>query len=210
MTQEQAGIRIELRAAAKQFRRQWLFRGLDWQLRSGERWAVAGPNGSGKTTLLRIVAGKTGLTQGEIVWQTESAPIPPESVYQRISWAGPSVELYPALTVEETFSLHFRFKSCLLAGGMVEWLELNRLQAHRTKALRQLSSGLLQRVKVGLALFTRSDLLLLDEPTGYMDTESIDHTLNLLAEWTGNRLLLLATNDPRERDFCPHRLTLVQ
>jgi ABC-type multidrug transport system ATPase subunit len=108
------------------------------------------------------------------------------------------------------YGLHFKLKPCRLSGGIEACIEALNLAPHRQKALRHFSSGMLQRAKLGLALFSASDVLLLDEPTSFMDEANIRFALSLIEQHQGNRTLLLASNLPHEMELAPLKVSLIQ
>ena len=163
--------------------------------------ALVGTNGSGKSTLMRIIAGQLNPSEGKVSCQYQGNFLPLERLYRHLSWSGPYIDLYPELNLKEQISLHFRLKECYLDDPH-ELIPLLNLTAHQDKPLQWYSSGMRQRVKVGLALFTQSDLLLLDEPTSNMDTANADRMMALIKEYTQDRLWVLASNLEREyQDF---------
>lgn len=189
------------------FNHRWLFRRLRCQLAPAEILAVLGPNGSGKSTLLSLFAGQRRPIEGTLSWKLDGRALPPEQVYRHLAWSGPFTELYPDLSLAEAFRLHFRFKSCLLP-SRDDCLHELRLQHERNKPLKYFSSGMLQRAKLGLALFTDSALLMLDEPTSFMDSANARFSLNLIEEHRQSRTTLLASNLPREVEGIRARLSL--
>lgn len=202
------GVRCE--KVSKKYKNHWLFRELSCEITPGSTLAILGPNGTGKSTLLKMIAGHTHTTEGTIQYIT-SLPKPlaieRANVYQQISWTGPALDLYPAFTVVEALTFHFQLKECLLP-TIEECLVQLDLFSHRNKTLRELSSGMLQKFRFGLALFSQSKILLLDEPTTFMDTQNADNALMLLLAYRKNRTLILASNALREYDAFPNRLYL--
>lgn len=118
-------------------------------------------------------------------------------MYQHISWTGPQITIYPDFTLQEHIHLHFKFKKTLLQNAS-EMIPLLNLEEHSEKKLRFYSSGMLQRVKLGLALFSHSEILMLDEPTSNMDEKNAAFVLKLIEEYRQNRILILASNLERE------------
>jgi ABC-type multidrug transport system ATPase subunit len=146
---------------------------------------------------LRIIAGQMQASEGKLSYSLEGKKIDPELFFRQISWSGPYVELYQDLSFAEHLRLHFRFRKCLLE-SKDEVIELLQLGPHRDKKLRFYSSGMLQRAKVGLALFTQSEVLMLDEPTSNMDRDNARRILGLLESHLGDRIFILASNMERE------------
>ena len=198
---------LQAKAIGKRFYNRWLFKDISFQLCAGERMALVGTNGSGKSTLLRIVAGQLAPTIGGMTYSAAGNNIPSDRFYRHLSWTGPQVEPYTELTLREHIDLHFRFKQCLLPQPE-SLIQILNLSAHADKPLQVYSSGMLQRMKVGLALFTASDVLLLDEPTSNMDEENAAFMLDLIAQHIGQRVYVLATNLRREYEQFDRVLTL--
>lgn len=159
--------------------------------------ALIGTNGSGKSTLLRIIAGQLSPTEGKVEYHADNKRIAYSKFYEYVSWAAPSIDLYDELTLREHISWHFKLKPSRLENPM-DLVSILSLEDDQDKKLRLYSSGMLQRVKVGLALFTQSKLLLLDEPTSNMDTANADRMLSLIEEQRAGRVLILASNLERE------------
>jgi ABC-type multidrug transport system ATPase subunit len=200
-------LQIRLEGVGKKFYQRWLFRGIDHDFAATPHLALVGNNGSGKSTLLRIIAGQLAASEGRVRCSYATRPLPLVRLYRHLSWAGPYIEPYPELTLVEHLDLHFRFRRCLLPQhrALVDLLDL---KAHRDKPLQRYSSGMLQRVKVGTALFTQSEILLLDEPTSNMDTGNAERILALIREHTQDRLLVLASNLSREYEDMPRIIKL--
>ncbi|MEO0473958.1 MAG: ATP-binding cassette domain-containing protein [Bacteroidota bacterium] len=190
-------IHIQLNAIGKQFYQRWIFRRISHDFSVAPHLALVGTNGSGKSTLLRIIAGQLAPTEGNVQVFRGSQRIPLDQLYRSISWAAPYIDAYEDLNLEELFSLYFQLKTCLLPSQEAVIRTLN-LWEDRTKPLKFYSSGMLQRAKVGMALFTKSDVLLLDEPTANMDDANANRMLGLIDEYAAGRMLVLASNMTRE------------
>jgi ABC-type multidrug transport system ATPase subunit len=190
-------LHIQLEGVGKKFYQRWLFRDIDHDFGAMPHLALVGPNGSGKSTLLRIIAGQLAASEGRVRCTYRTLPLSLSQLYAHLSWSGPYIEPYPELTLREHLDLHFRFRRCLLPDHR-DLIDLLDLQAHRDKPLLRYSSGMLQRVKVGTALFTQANLLLLDEPTSNMDPGNAARMLSLIKAYTQDRLFVLASNLDRE------------
>ena len=181
----------------KRYYNRWLFRELSFRLEEGNKLALIGTNGSGKSTLLRIIAGQLSPTEGKVEYFNGEKRLVYSQFYQQLSWAAPSIDLYDELTLREHINWHFKLKASSLDDPM-KLVDILNLRNDQDKKLRLYSSGMLQRVKVGLALFTQSKLLLLDEPTSNMDTANAERMLSLIEEQRAGRMLILASNLERE------------
>ncbi|TAE46769.1 MAG: ATP-binding cassette domain-containing protein [Bacteroidetes bacterium] len=200
-------LHLRLDHVGLKFYQRWLFRDISFDSSQGRKIGLTGSNGSGKSTLIRIIAGQLSPSQGKVLYHSGDKKIAVSELYPWLSWSGPQVEIYPDLTLREHLRLHFRFKSCLLSDPE-EIIPLLGLQAHADKKLRYYSSGMQQRVRTSLALFSESGLLLLDEPTSNMDTHNAARMIELIHAYTGKRLLLLASNLERETHSLDYILKL--
>lgn len=198
---------ISLKGIGKKFNRNWLFKDLDLSLGEHKKVALVGTNGSGKSTLLRIIAAQTSPSAGKVQYFIDGKKIPQDQVYQHISWMGPYVEVFPELTLEEQFRLHFKFKTPLLS-SIEEMIKVLDLWDDKDKLLNYYSSGMLQRAKVGMAIFTQSRVLMLDEPTSNMDKDNARKILDLIDQYLGDRILIMASNMEREYDPISFKLKL--
>ncbi|MEL7534705.1 MAG: ATP-binding cassette domain-containing protein [Bacteroidota bacterium] len=200
-------LHIQLQKVGKQYYRRWIFRDINLDLVQHPQTALVGTNGSGKSTLLRIIAGQLAPTEGKISFAKDQEHLPIAKVYQHLSWAGPQIEMYAELTLEELIKLHFQLKNCLLDKPM-DLVELLRFKGHHQKPLKYFSSGMQQRAKVGIALFSQSELLLLDEPTSNMDEANAAMILDMIDQYRQGRIFVLASNMKREYERLPHTLHL--
>lgn len=190
-------MQVSLSGTGIQFQQRWLFSNLSLELAPGSFTLITGRNGSGKSTLLRLLAGQMAPHEGSAQWQLNGIHIPPEEVYAHLAWAAPSIEPPPELTVADAYELHFAIKPCLLPSWKHCLAELE-LDSHAHKPLARLSSGLLQRARLGLALYSNTPMLLLDEPTEFMDETNAARALALVRQYSQGRTVAVASNLPRE------------
>jgi len=202
-------LTIQLTDAGKRFRFDWIFRGLNYRLSSGGRYALLGPNGSGKSTLMKVLSGHLSLSKGKVVFEENGKALDPDAVYRRVSYAAPYIELIEEFTLDEALRFHARLRP-LLPGVTVENLyELLDLPRARHKELRFFSSGMKQRVKLALALCTDAPVLLLDEPTTNLDLNAVRWFKNLVETHIGDRLLVIASNDPGDLELCREEINIL-
>jgi ABC-type multidrug transport system ATPase subunit len=201
-------LTIQVQKAAKRFHYEWIFKNLDLELSSGDSLAITGGNGSGKSTLLKCLAGATPLTQGSIAYRTESGQLEEESWFRSLAIAAPYMELPEEFTLLEGIDFHFQFKKRFGHSSSQELVELLGLEKHKHKALSQFSSGMKQRVKLGLAIFSEVPLLLLDEPTSNLDKQGIAWYLDTMDRSAKGRIVVVCSNEPREYAFCQKKISL--
>jgi predicted ABC-type transport system involved in lysophospholipase L1 biosynthesis ATPase subunit len=179
-------------------------------VRRGDRIALIGASGSGKSTLLHLMAGLDSPTSGTLAWPAlDGAPLRPGPV--AVVFQAPS--LLDPLDVVENVALpllllgHDRATAAAAARESLARLDLADLV---DKLPEELSGGQAQRVAVARALTTKPTLLLADEPTGQLDSESGAEVVDaLLAASTETAAaLVVATHDPAVASRLPARWSM--
>jgi ABC-type multidrug transport system ATPase subunit len=202
-------MQIYLTAASKRFNKEWIFSNLDFNFVAGQYYALIGNNGSGKSTLLQIIAGYIGLTKGQINWMNDfGQSIDSTNIYQHISIAAPYLELVEEFTALEQIAFHQQFKSIQSDIQAIDILEKIGLSKAADKQIRNFSSGMKQRLKLALAIFDQAPILLLDEPCSNLDQEGIQTYHQLMQAYAMQKLIIVASNDPQEYQFCTQQLAL--
>ena len=194
----------------KRFNREWIFKKLDFSFKSGNCYAIVGPNGSGKSTLLQVLWGQVPQSIGAINYFHDEIPIPQENVYQHVSIATPYMELIEEFTLEEMIQFHFKFKKTWKGLSPEELIQIMELGHARTKQISNFSSGMRQRLKLGLAFFSDTTSLFLDEPTTNLDKKSIEWYHANLNKTADSRLVLIASNADHEYPANAQKIDLLQ
>lgn len=153
---------------SKRFNREWIFRNFSFVFAPGH-YAITGPNGSGKSTLLQLLWGQVPASGGILQYSEGGNSIPIEQVFRHLTLAAPYVDLIEELTLEEILNLHFSFKRARGNKSTLELAEMMQLSHARHKQVGHFSSGMKQRLKLGLALFSDVPMIFLDEPTTNLD-----------------------------------------
>ena len=179
-------------------------KGVSLEFRSNEFVCVLGPSGCGKTTLLNIIGGLDHYTSGDLVIQGRSTKHFKDrdwDVYRnhRIGFIFQSYNLIPHQTVLGNVEL-----ALTIAGVSGEErrararqaLERVGLGGELDKKPNQLSGGQMQRVAIARALVNNPDILLADEPTGALDSETSVQIMELIKEIAGERLVIMVTHNP--------------
>ncbi|QYH37772.1 ABC transporter ATP-binding protein [Algoriphagus sp. NBT04N3] len=200
-------LKIQLEEASKRFQYEWIFKNLDLSLQSGDSLAITGSNGSGKSTLLKCIAGSIPLSFGKISFLKDN-PIPDSDWFRLLTIAAPYLELPEEFSLREVLQFHFKFKKPKSNLSLEEMLQILYLEQHMNKPISQFSSGMKQRLKLGLALFSDVDLVLLDEPTSNLDKKGISWYLEMVEKFAQNQILIICSNESREYEFCQQKLVL--
>lgn len=178
-------------------------RGLNINFRRNEFVSILGPSGCGKTTLLNIIGGLDRYTSGDLIIEGYSTKEFKESHWnnyrnKKIGFVFQSYNLIPHLTVVRNIELSLtlagigpaeRRKRALEVLGKVDLLD------KANKRPNQLSGGQMQRVAIARALINEPEIILADEPTGALDSESGVQVLNLLKEVASDRLVIMVTHN---------------
>ncbi len=193
---------ILLENLGKKFRKEWIFRKVNLSFESGNSYTFVGPNGSGKSTLLQVLAGVMPHTEGNIVYSIDNQIISIDDVFREIVIAAPYLELVEEFTLQESVEFHQKFKPFKDNISATELIDLLQLSPHKDKTVKNFSSGMKQRLKLGLAFYSESPIILLDEPTSNLDAQGLAWYLEQIEKHTANRLLIICSNQPNEYTFC--------
>ncbi|MCW5912771.1 MAG: ABC transporter ATP-binding protein [Cyclobacteriaceae bacterium] len=190
-------MKIEVSNLGKRFNREWIFKNLNFQF-TKNTYAVIGPNGSGKSTLLQILWGQMLPSKGEITYWYGQQIIPADEVYPHVSIATPYLELIDEFTLTEMVDFHFHFKKPGQGKSTAELIELFELTHARDKVISNFSSGMRQRLKLGLAFYSDVSAIFLDEPTTNLDKKAIDWYRQHLAAIPAETMVIIASNQEHE------------
>ena len=179
-------------------------KGIDLQFRQNEFVSILGPSGCGKTTMLNIIGGLDAYTEGDLIINGRSTKdfkdrdwdayrnhsvgfvfqsynlIPHQSVLQ-------NVELALTLSGVSKAERRRRAKEALEQVGLGDQLK---------KKPGEMSGGQMQRVAIARALVNNPDIILADEPTGALDTETSVQVMEILKEVANERLVVMVTHNP--------------
>ena len=196
-------MQVELSDIAKRFRKEWIFEGITTALEHHSAVSILGSNGSGKSTLAQIIAGYITPTQGSIVWKHNEIGIPRERLFKHVAICSPAVQLWEELTLKENVELFLQFKNMPSCFDYRDFAHLIQLEKHANHPLKTYSSGMKQRVKLGLSILSDAPLLILDEPCSHLDSAAVAWYQNLLNKNSDNRIIVVASNsDEREIFGC--------
>jgi putative ABC transport system ATP-binding protein len=192
--------------------------GVDLAVRTGELVIVRGRSGAGKTTLLNLLGGLERPTAGVVLLAGEDlATLGTEQLAalrrRELGTVVQSFDLIPVLSAAENVEVPLRIARTPVAerdARVRELLGLVGLADHAAQRPPELSGGQQQRVAIARALAARPRLLLADEPTGQLDSEtaaSIMALLRTLVDETG-LAAVVSTHDPRVAQFADRVLEM--
>lgn len=186
-------MKITAESLGKRFSREWVFRNFNYSFQEGV-YAITGPNGSGKSTLLQILWGQLPASSGKVQYFKEQQELAAEDVYRDLAIATPYMDLVEEFTVREAIRFHFSFKSIRGAFSQEDLLNALELSHLQNKLTGQLSSGMKQRLKLGLAFYSDVSLVFLDEPTTNLDKKSVEWYWKNLTPLVGKCTIFVASN----------------
>ncbi|WP_369076429.1 ABC transporter ATP-binding protein [Coleofasciculus sp. LEGE 07081] len=184
-----------------------VLKGIDWKIKRGDIQLLMGPSGSGKTTLLSILAGLLKPSNGQVYLLGEEITEMSRSKLaqfrlQNIGFIFQGFNLFPALTAAENIEFVLNVKGIrgkkarFQAQELLEQVGLG-LQAHQKPA--DLSGGQKQRVAIARALAGHPQIIMADEPTAALDSQSGHNVIELLRRLAKEEgcTVLMVTHDPR-------------
>lgn len=194
----------------KKFQYKWIFKDVDCQLQTGDVLSVRGNNGAGKSTLLKIISGHLSPNQGQVLYSNKNnEKIDRDTIYSQISFAAPYINLLSRLNLEEILDFYQRFKPLRSGLDTAQLIKLTGLKAASHKQLRFYSSGMLQRVKLAMAICAESSVLILDEPTTNLDDAGVKWYQETLKAHNDDRIIIIASNVEHDFEMCNKSLSIL-
>jgi lipoprotein-releasing system ATP-binding protein len=194
--------------------------GIDLEIRAGEFVALTGPSGSGKSTLLNLIGLLDRPSGGEIDLEGRSTALLEERERtrlraQKLGFIFQFHHLLPAFTAVENVEMpmlaHRGRRDAEMRERATALLEAVGLSERLAFPATDLSGGEQQRVAIARSLISSPPLVLADEPTGNLDTETGEQVLRLLRQFNETRgtAFLLVTHDERIADRCDRIVHMV-
>lgn len=182
----------------------YALKGIDLKFRSSEFVSILGPSGCGKTTMLNIIGGLDQYTEGDLVINGRSTKDFKDrdwDAYRNnsIGFVFQSYNLIPHQTVLQNVELALTLSGISKterrerAKKALEEVGLGN-QLHKRPS--EMSGGQMQRVAIARALINNPDIILADEPTGALDTETSVQVMEILKRISKDRLIIMVTHNP--------------
>lgn len=195
-------LTLQVDRLAKRFGERVIFRDLQVSVRQGEILVVTGPNGSGKSTFLGVLAGLIRPSRGQVRWLDADQELGSEFRRRALGWVAPDLTLYHELTAHENLRFFARVRALSTSDEqMTTLLQRVGLDGRGDDCVGTYSSGMRQRLKYAFALMGSPRALLLDEPTANLDREGVAMVDAVIREYREGRVVVLATNEPRETEY---------
>ena len=203
---------LELRSVTKVYEtggiKRTVLNNVDVNFPVSEFAAILGPSGSGKTTLLNIIGGLDHYTSGDLIINEKSTKKFNDKDWDsyrnhRIGFVFQSYNLIPHQTVLQNVRLALTLSGISKRDSIIRAKKALKdvgLSEHIDKLPSQLSGGQMQRVAIARALVNDPDILLADEPTGALDSETSIQIMELLKEIAKDKLVIMVTHNPELAD----------
>lgn len=192
----------------KRYSYSWIIKNINTTFTGPKIYGISGPNGSGKSTLLSLLSGFLSPSQGTVAYNLNGAIIKREDVFKYVSIAAPYVELIEEYTVGELLDMYRKLKPLQQDLKTMEFLKVCYLEDDKNKPIKYFSSGMKQRVQLLLAIGTDCPLLLLDEPSSFLDDNARRWMYSLLKSRCSEKLVIMASNDTADLEQCDEVLEL--
>ena len=187
-------------------------------LRDNEFVAILGPSGSGKTTLLNIIGGLDRYDEGDLIINGISTKKYKDRDWDSyrnhtIGFVFQSYNLIPHQTILANVELALTISGVSKSKRKqkaIEALEKVGLGNHLHKKPNQLSGGQMQRVAIARALVNDPDIVLADEPTGALDSDTSIQVMELLKEVAKDRLVVMVTHNPELAETYATRIVKIK
>ena len=223
-------LSISLNNIGKKFNREWIFRNLNLDILPNDKLVILGGNGSGKSTLLQVISGFVAVNEGSIVVSHQSLEENKSEInnansdnYREqtvsnqkilnpkfISFASPYIQLIEDFTLVEIIEHTALFKPFVDKLSTEKIIDSIELSHAKQKYIKQFSSGMKQRLKLGLAILADTPILLLDEPVSNLDKNTIEWYKNLISTYSVYRTVIVASNAiADEYFFCNKQLNVM-
>lgn len=172
--------------------------------RESEFVAILGQSGSGKTTFLNVIGGLDQYDNGDLIINGKSTKHFKQSDWDAyrnnsVGFIFQSYNLIPHLSIIDNVEMGMTLSGVSISEKRkkaLDVLEKVGLTKHLHKKPNQLSGGQMQRVAIARALANDPDIILADEPTGALDTETSEQIMQLIKEIAQDKLVVMVTHNP--------------
>jgi branched-chain amino acid transport system ATP-binding protein len=201
---------IELAGLHKQFGQTQIIRGVDLQIKAGERHAVIGPNGAGKSTLFNLISGRLKPTRGLVLIKGQNITGLAPHAINRLGLARSFqvTNIFPKLSVYENVRVAVLWSE---GAGYAFWRfvdSMKRVSKRTDEILEQIGlsgrrdtiAGVLtyaeqRALEIGVTIAGGADIIILDEPTAGMSTAEAEHAVALIRKVTAGKTLIIIEHD---------------
>jgi ABC-type multidrug transport system ATPase subunit len=202
-------LQIKAEEIGKKFKNEWIFKNLSLEMQTGVPIAIVGPNGSGKSTLMQSLSGIIPTNSGKVFYTENNQNLEEDKWHTKISYAAPYLELIEEFTLIEALKFHIKFKPFVNNLSIEEFLVKVELEKHKNKQIKNFSSGMKQKLKLGLVFMSQSDVFFLDEPSSNLDQNAFNWYFENVQLHLKDKLVIISSNEPREYSFCENHINIL-
>jgi putative ABC transport system ATP-binding protein len=193
---------IKLDKIEKYYGDNWVLRGIDLEIGKGEFVSITGSSGSGKSTLLNLIGGMDRPSKGNIIINNENISAYSDNhltIYRRkkVGFIFQFFNLLPNITVYENIVMPLLLNGTEETGRVFDYIKRIGLEGKEKSLPYQLSGGEQQRVAIARALIHDPEIILADEPTGSLDSETGTAIMDLIKKLSeeSKKTVLLVTHE---------------
>jgi branched-chain amino acid transport system ATP-binding protein len=204
------GSALQLMELHKRFGETPIIRGVNLDIRQGERHAVIGPNGAGKSTLFHLISGRFPVSSGQVLLKGEDITgLAPFMINRRgLSRSFQVTNIFPRLSVYENircavlWSLGYRYSFWRMVEKARDARELTEsvLEQINLTSRRDVMAGVLsyaeqRALEIGITIASGADVIMLDEPTAGMSLSETEYAVALIRRVSEGKTLLIVEHD---------------
>jgi len=204
------GSALQLMELHKRFGETPIIRGVNLDVRQGERHAVIGPNGAGKSTLFHLISGRFPVSSGQVLLKGEDITgLAPFMINRRgLSRSFQVTNIFPRLSVYENircavlWSLGYRYSFWRMVEKARDARELTEsvLEQINLVSRRDVLAGVLsyaeqRALEIGITIASGADVIMLDEPTAGMSLSETEYAVALIRRVSEGKTLLIVEHD---------------
>ena len=189
-------MEIILNNISKRYNKKYVLKNFSYEFKN-KYYSITGSNGSGKTTLLKIILGYTTPNKGSITYYRNNSKIEDDNS-GFFSFASPYQEIIEEFTLNEIIHFHFKFLSPINKMKENEIINLLEMEEYDNIKISNFSTGMKQKLKLGLALFSECEFTLLDEPCSNLDDKGISWYHKNVEEILKFKKIIVASNNKNE------------
>ena len=195
-------MEIRLEAVGKRFVGRWIFKDLTHVVEQGAKIGITGYNGSGKSTLLRILTGAMPPSSGQVSFFLDGKEVKIDKVFSHLTFASPYTDLIEEMSIAECLAFHSSFRDMRDDVDLKKLLQVLGSQFNERALIKTFSSGMKQRLRLALAILSKTDAVVLDEPTSNLDVAGKEWYQQLLTELNDATTLIIASNEADDMRLC--------
>lgn len=188
---------IKLIRVRKLYKSTEAVKGIDMEIREGEILGLLGPNGAGKSTTISIISTLFPPTEGQVIFEGQDIVKNPKAIRRLLGMVPQEIALYPELSAYENlkfFGKLYGLNGAELESKIDEVLNIIGMSEKAKTPVKTYSGGMKRRVNIGCALLHNPKILIMDEPTVGIDTQSRTYILETVKKLNREGMTIVYTS----------------